>query len=119
MRKRRDRDVPCVVQHRINRTQNSTGAPYKRKMNLKYGLPNYLPSKPISEDTESTSQNQKLLLAESKKKNGSPRIIDQLMTLTFHDRRQRVVIELQSLREINEAYPTLFDAHQVSNVMLI
>lgn len=102
----------------LKRKQISTGTANKRNINLQCKFPNYLPSTPISEDSESTARKQKLLLAESKKKTGDPRIVDQLMTLTFHDRRRRVVIELQSLREINESYPSLFDAHQVSNSML-
>ena len=80
-------------------------------------LPNYLPSREVSEDDASSSSHIKELQLLKKKKEKDISRITELMDKTFHNRRQMLVGESnedrKSVREIVEIFPFLTDKHEV------
>ena len=115
-RKGRDRDVPCVIANRKRINDIKVAKKEEKQMPKStpyFGMKNYLPSKPVSEDEASFEKHRLNLLHESKKKKWSYRTVDQLMALTFYDRRHKIVQEGRSLSDIHEDYPCLFDSQQV------
>lgn len=121
MRKRRDRDVPCVMNSRAKRAAvlagpAGTGIAVRPKSSPAFGLPNYHPLKPDTEDDASTMKHRELLMKESSKTQWNARVVDASMKLTFYDRRVRIVENGQSIQTIKETYPCLFDCHQVRDL---
>lgn len=85
----------------------------KKKCLVAYGVENYLPSRPSTEDDASILKHEETLCKESKRKNPDYSVIQTLMDLTFADRRLFVTKDLPSFSAVKEKYPCLFNAHQV------
>ena len=115
MRKRRDRSIPCVVLNREKRSQKISEC--LKKNSAAFGMANYLPEMPASEDEASLEKHRTLILKEYSKSSPNHRIIDASMDLSFYDRRKRIIKDSQSIMAIKEAYPCLFDCHQVSTTI--
>ena len=123
MRKRRDRHVPCVVAEREKKAlkaqlKKAAGDHPKKdskQVSSRILLNNYIPQKPVTEDAVSTESHKNFMIKECPKKKRDERKILQCMELTFYDRRQKIVRQLQSIKTMKEEYPCLFDAYQVSN----
>ena len=92
MRKRRDRSVPGVENLRIKRSSavpkktsneegSSTDGQVKQKSCIGFGLPNYLPEMPCSEDAASTSKHKDILIKEHSKSNPNAGIIHAVVFL--------------------------------------
>lgn len=117
-RKRRDRNIPCVVSNREKRAalltcQTNDEGIKRSKTSPAFGLPNYLPSKPVTEDAASTMKHIELLKKEKEKSHMNSKLVDQSMKLTFYNRRHLIVKEGHSIVALKDQYPCLFDCHQV------
>ena len=88
--------MPCVENFKrssavpkktSNEEGRSTNGQVKQKSCIGFGLPNYLPEMPCSEDAASTSKHKDILIKEHSKSNPNARIIGSSMQLIFYDRQ--------------------------------
>ncbi|XP_018021769.2 uncharacterized protein LOC108677961 [Hyalella azteca] len=120
-RQRRDRQVPCVMAMRakkklnVSEEENKVIPPKKNlpKNMLAYGVLNYLPTRPVTEDDISIERHRSLMINELKKNSLNPRTIEELMRLTFHDRRRLIITETATVAHVAELYPALFNPNQI------
>lgn len=85
----------------------------KAKTNLTWGMSNYLPKRPDSEDSESIKLHKTWFKQEYRQVDQDFRLVDLKMGLTFPDRRKDIVQDGNSLSEIIKEYPFLQDRRQV------
>ena len=80
---------------------------------LAYGVKNYLPERPVSEDDISIEKHISLMTQENNKTNPNYILLTSLMDMTFADRRKLLINDMQLFESIKIKYPCLFNAHQV------
>lgn len=81
-----------------------------------WGLSNYLPNRPITEDEASVQKHVIWLQRENKKKEGHDMVqVDLLMALTLHQRRDLVVNEQKDVETIISRYPWLKSTDEVKS----
>ncbi|XP_047741045.1 uncharacterized protein LOC108678158 isoform X2 [Hyalella azteca] len=119
-RQRRDSQEPCVMAMRAKKKlhlpqeENDDMPPKKIPKNVPaFGVVNYMPSKPLTEDDISIQRHRTQMINELKKKAPNPRTIEELMKLTFHDRRQLIITENATVAYIAELYPAIFNPNQI------
>jgi len=117
MRKHRDRDIPEVAARRLKKQKGAKGNAVISAE--RYGMPNYVPKKPESEDLESLSRNISTLKKEAARKVKDSNTILHLMDLTLFDRRDKIVVQNASLLSIQDEYPVLFSSDQVCNYYIL
>lgn len=91
----------------------AVGQPSKKSAAPQWGMRNYLPRRPESEDDTSISLHTNWMKDEvGKKKPNYGRIRDAMHT-TFADRRKKIVTDGLSIASLKEEYPWLFDEEEV------
>lgn len=110
-RKRKDRNNPEVVMNREKRKEKIMKTDKKC---TGFGMPNYFPETPESEDLHSIGNHISIMDKEHKKIKWDSRLIDCAMACTLHDRRSKIVTLHWTVSKIKELYPCLFDSKQVS-----
>ncbi|XP_041484267.1 uncharacterized protein LOC121430903 isoform X3 [Lytechinus variegatus] len=88
--------------------ESAAKQPAKPKFPPMFGLQNYLPERPKSEDPLTIKAHIEWLAVESKKKRPDFKEVTQRMDLTFPDRRHEIVEGGASSTVIKEKYPWLF-----------
>ncbi|KAJ8017809.1 Sterile alpha motif domain-containing protein 3 [Holothuria leucospilota] len=108
-RKREDRSIPVVKARKRKATPSTLSQPTSKHAAPQWGMVNYLPQIPESEDDASIKIHKEWMQQEwGKKKSNYARVADS-MTATLSDRRRLVVTEGASLAQVKEQYPWLFD----------
>ncbi|XP_076101714.1 sterile alpha motif domain-containing protein 3-like [Mytilus galloprovincialis] len=104
-RKRHDKNLPEVKANKRQKT-DSTIKIYQGPST--WGLKNYLPDKPLSEDEASVEKHMQWLQKEYRKKDDQDITqVDLLMDLTLHHRRTLVVSQQMDVESILSDYPWL------------
>lgn len=83
-----------------------------------WGMQNYLPARPSSEDDISILRHKKWLQLEILKKRPDYKAVSHLMEITLADRRKEIVKKVISLQGIKENYPWLFTEHEVGHLFM-
>ena len=91
----------------FQRSSSSTAAPPV------WGVRNYLPSMPESEDIGSIERHTMLMQEEKKKKWPDIQRVETSMTVTLSARRKMIVQENATIQNIKDTYPWLFTESQV------
>ncbi|XP_052076738.1 uncharacterized protein LOC127714725 [Mytilus californianus] len=112
-RKSKDKNLPEVKAKKRKVTTELKDDIPKAKKNLTWGMSNYLPMRPDSEDLESIKLHKTWLKQEYRKVDQDFRLVDLKMGLTFPDRRKDIVQDGNSLSEIIKEYPFLQDRRQL------
>ncbi|XP_018019309.1 uncharacterized protein LOC108675793 [Hyalella azteca] len=119
VRQRRDRQVPCVMAVRAKKKlhlpeQENDAMPPPPKKNLPaFGVANYMPLQPLTEDDISIQRHRTMMINELRKNSPNPRFIEETMRLTFYDRRRLIVTETATVASVAELYPALFNPYQI------
>lgn len=113
-RKSRDKHVPEVMARKRKR-QNNTGESSQtgRNVKLTWGMANFLPNQPESEDDAAVELHKQWLQQEYIKTEQIPALVDLKMNLTFPARRKAVVTELVPPEELLLQYPFLKEREQI------
>ena len=82
-----------------------------------WGMKNYLPQRPSSEDDNSVAKHNKWLQLEIFKKRPDFKEVSHLMEITLSDRRREIVKKGTSLQDIKDSFPWLFTEHEVGNIV--
>lgn len=111
-RKRHDKTLPEVKANKRQKT-DSTIKIYQGPST--WGLKNYLPDKPLSEDEASVEKHMQWLQKEYRKKDDQDITqVDLLMDLTLHHRRTLVVSQQMDVESILSDYPWLKSTDEVN-----
>ena len=125
-RQRKDKNVPAVIENKrkeftaINENLEDTDEHLKKKRISKSwcpaaSAPNFFgKSRPSTEDVESIAAHVKYMCQEYKKSHPDMIKVNNLMRLTFYDRRQYILSNVVPLKDIQEKYPFMFDVIQVN-----
>ena len=81
-----------------------------------WGMKNYLPARPSSEDDNSILKHKKWLQLEILKKRPDFKEVSHLMEITLADRRKEIVKKVISLKGVKDNYPWLFTEHEVGHI---
>lgn len=79
-----------------------------------WGLSNYLPDLPLSEDDETIQRHTQWLVQEKKKRYPDITRVGQSMKATLSTRRRNIVTGHASVGQVESDYPWLFEESQVS-----
>lgn len=113
-RKRADKHVPSVIQRQRKSTSH---LPAALSMTLlsppQWGMVNYKPSRPCSEDDVSIDAHISWMKQETKKKKPTHERVNLAMTATLADRRRLITKGTATVKEIRDVYPWLFDEKEV------
>ena len=114
LRERHDKDIPCVVAHKLNKSSVLVDG----VKNLDTAGPLYcdsacLPQRPSGEDNDATNKHISTLQIEFKCKNPNMDRVNLLMKRTLQDRRQNIVEQATSVKQIVEVYPWLVTSEQL------
>lgn len=116
-RKREDSNIP-VVKSRKRKMQNLPSQPPKKQAAPQWGMANYLPSRPDSEDDASIKIHLEWMQQEEKKKKPNYQRVEEAMVATFADRRKLIVTDAATVQKVREVYPWLFKEDEVCSVFL-
>lgn len=113
-RKREDSAIPNVVSRKrkspsmqnLNQSAVKTAPP-------QWGIVNYLPPRPESEDDASIEQHISWMKLEKLKKKPHYERIGESMSATLADRRKLIIKDGASVKDIKETYPWLFEEDEV------
>ena len=109
-RNRHDSSIQIVISHK--KKTSSSPAVGKPPVAL-FGVKHYQPPRPSGETDETIAAMAKLMVDEHRKMRPNGERIAELMDATFADRRN-TIIHAKSIAEIEENYPALFSADQVT-----
>ena len=113
-RKREDKHVPSVIQRKRKSISSSDPAPSKTLQSPpQWGMANYKPLRPSSEDDASICAHTSWMKQETKKKKPNHEHVNLAMSATFADRRQLITRGTSTVKEIQDVYPWLFDEEEV------
>ena len=128
-RRKRDASLP-IVQSKKRPTPNTDTErihqetecekqdPCKRMKNASWGILNYLPNLPITEDEASIERHKKIIQSEYKRSHRDSVKLNELMDLTFPSRRRSIVSEHAVVTDILVNYPCLSEEEQVTIMIL-
>ncbi|XP_071820324.1 uncharacterized protein [Apostichopus japonicus] len=113
-RKREDSSLPVVQSRkRVRPSLHLSQVPAARKTPPQWGMINYLPQRQESEDDKSIESHIQWLRRENTKKKPHYSRVTEAMSATFSDRRQLIVKEGVSVKQVQELYPWLFDEDEI------
>jgi hypothetical protein len=111
-RKRVDGNLPEIVQKKKKKSKEDSEVNHTSGSAM-WGMTNYHPEKPESEDLQSAENQMKWMQAEIRRKDVDDVGISRRMDLTMWHRRQIIVDEKKSIKEILLMYPALASVKQV------
>jgi len=87
--------------------------PIRPKSVALFGVTNYLPERQPGDTDDTISDMIKIMSDENRRLKRNNSRIDQLMNQTFADRRQMIVKDVCSLKDLKAQFPCLFNQEQV------
>lgn len=112
-RKQKDKDLPEVqAKKRKHKCVEEAGTQGNVPV-LTWGMANYLPPQPVSEDVTSINLHKECMQREYRKSDQNASMIDFKMGITFPARRKQIIEENLGVRELLLEYPYLQSRRQV------
>ena len=115
-RARRDNSLQVVVAHKRKQALKPCIAPLQ--CTAKYGVKNYLPSRPAGDTDDTVASMIAMMDAESHKFKPNRSAVADMMDHTFADRRKMIVVEAAGINQVRDKYPCLFNEHEVRIVKI-
>ena len=112
--KRLDKEVPQVLQKKRNFSE-SQSLDRKQIPVPAWGVKNYLPPDKSGEDETTLQKHIQWLVKEHARSRSKQNMekVNRLMTITFPERRQKIVTKNMSTNDTKEEFPWLFNSDQV------
>ncbi|XP_038074352.1 sterile alpha motif domain-containing protein 3-like [Patiria miniata] len=115
-RRREDSNVPVVLHRKRKSADNQpTAVQSTKKTPPQWGIANYQPARPSSEDDASIAAHIKWMKQETSKRKPDCDRIKIAMSMTLADRRQQITKDGASIETIQKTYPWLFDEEEMQN----
>ena len=112
-RKREDQHVEMVVSRKRKRPEERHIQPQKQGGPPQWGMINYQPERPSSEDDASIQIHVEYMKLERSKKKPNYDRVAISMAATLADRRRLITKEMVSIPALKTSYPWLFDEEEV------